>query len=345
MEHAQSIELKPFNTFGVEAQAEHYIAISSLAGARDVLRQALDKPVTILGGGSNTLFVRDVPGTVMHNQMKGIRTIEETEQSISVQVGAGEDWHAFVSFCVERGYGGIENLALIPGTVGASPVQNIGAYGAEVKDTITQVQALYLADGKERIFSNQECDFSYRSSVFKESLKGQYLITSVVFRLAKHPVLNTSYGSIQTQLEKHAGDPTTWTIKHVFDAVVDIRKAKLPDPSVIGNAGSFFKNPIIDKKTHDVLLTRYPNMPSYELPDNHYKIPAGWLVETAGWKKIKRGPIGVYEKQALVITHSGEASGMDIYKFSEEIRRSIIKLFNITLEREINIVPVIAGAE
>lgn len=345
MECGESIELKPFNTFGVEATAEHYIAVSSLSEAKAVLRNALNKPIIVLGGGSNTLFVDDVVGTTIHNRIEGIEILKETEKSVDVQVGAGEDWHAFVLFCVEHGYGGVENLALIPGTVGASPVQNIGAYGVEVKDTITHVHALSLEDGEERVFTNEECAFSYRSSVFKQALKGKYLITSVVFRLEKIPTLHTSYGSIRAHLIQNAGNSESWTIKSVFDAVVEIRTAKLPNPNIIGNAGSFFKNPIIDAKKYVDLLERYPDMPSYMLSEHSYKIPAGWLVEMAGWKEIKQGTVGVHEKQALVITHRGGASGMDIYKFSEEIRRSIIRLFDIDLEREINIVPAVTHKE
>lgn len=343
MEQKHSVELKLLNTFRVDALAEHYVAISTLDDAKRVLTGVIAKPITILGGGSNTLFVGTVSGTVIHNQIKGIRKIEESAQSVYLEVGGGENWHEFVSSCVENGYGGIENLALIPGTVGASPVQNVGAYGVEVRDVIARVHTLSLITGEERTFTNEECDFSYRGSVFTGSLKGKYLITAVVFKLEKYPLLQTEYAALEQLLEQDAGDRMTWTIKSVFDAVVKIRKAKLPDPNVIGNAGSFFKNPIVDQKKYTELQAIYPHIPGHVLLDGSYKIPAGWLIEAAGWKQVKRGSLGVHEKQALVITHKGGATGLEIYKFSEDIRRSVMELFNIELEREINIVPALVG--
>ncbi len=253
-----------------------------------------------------------------------------------VKVGAGVNWHRFVLYCIDRNLGGVENLSLIPGNVGASPMQNIGAYGVEIKDVFHELTAWNIAEKKIRFFNNSECEFGYRESIFKKKYKAQFIILDVTFRLSKNPIFNISYGAIKSELEKM--NVHELTIRSISEAVIKIRKSKLPDPFVIGNAGSFFKNPEIHKQQLQELLLIYPGIPNYKINDETFKIPAGWLIEQCGWKGYRKGDAGCYEKQALVLVNYGGASGMDIYKLSEEIKQSVLRNFSIKMETEVNII-------
>lgn len=339
MKIQQNISLKEYNTFGINSKASEFIEINSKNEVIDFIKSnnLNEKPHLILGGGSNILLTQDFDGLVIKNNIKGIK-VEENESSIKLNVGAGEDWHQLVMFCIENKYAGIENLSLIPGCVGASPMQNIGAYGVEVKDVITQVGAIDIESGEEKVFSNKECEFGYRTSVFKTNLKGKYFITSVEFQLSKTPDFKVSYGDIKKQLAKNGVNEVDLSIKAVSDAVIAIRERKLPNPKEIGNSGSFFKNPIITKAEFDELKVVYKDMPAYELPQGGYKVAAGWLIERAGWKGYTDGNYGVHKNQALVLVNYGDASGKMIYNLSERIVRDIRRRFGIELEREVNII-------
>lgn len=335
MKIQQNISLKPYNTFGIDVKASQFVEITDKSKLKTVLEKNT-LPLLILGGGSNLLLTKDFDGLVIKNNIKGIDIVEEDNQSITLKVGAGENWHEFVMHCITNNYCGIENLSLIPGNVGASPMQNIGAYGVEVKDLITKVEALNLKDFSVKEFTNQECKFGYRTSVFKTSEKGNYFISSVTFKLSKTPNLNTSYGAINNELQDRS--ITNPTIKDVSDAVIAIRQSKLPNPSEIGNSGSFFKNPVVSVEVKNKILKNFENAPNYPQPDGTYKMAAGWLIEQCGWKGKMIGNYGVHDKQALVLVNHGGAKGSDIYKLSEDIIESVKDKFNITLEREVNII-------
>lgn len=334
------ISLKPYNTFGIDAKASDFIDISSSTQAIDLFSNENLQNMNhlILGGGSNILLRKDFDGIVIKNSILGIEVIKENEAEVEVKVGAGENWHTFVLFCLSNGYYGLENLSLIPGNVGASPMQNIGAYGVEVKDFISKVTAIEIETGKVKAFDNTECQFDYRSSIFKTIYKGQFFIVSVNFKLSKIPILKIEYGAIRQQLESKEIDLNNILPKDVSDAVIEIRKSKLPDPSEIGNAGSFFKNPIVRKAKRDELLKNYNDLPSYAINDNSFKLAAGWLIEKAGWKGHRKGDCGVHKRQALVLVNFAHASGEEIYQLSEEILLSVKKKFGVELEREVNII-------
>lgn len=334
------IELSGLNTFGIPAKAKSYIELNSLEEAVSFFRTSYpeNENTLILGGGSNILLTSDFDGLVIKNELKGIHLIKEDNQHVELKVGAGENWHQFVLFCVGKGYGGIENLSLIPGNVGASPMQNIGAYGVEVKDVITEVEAIKIDSAELQYFSNQDCQFDYRSSIFKTKLKHQYFITSVSFKLDKAPIFKTDYGAIKEQLKLNNIKLEELSIQAISDAVIAIRQSKLPDPSELGNSGSFFKNPVVDHSLFSKLRSSYPDMPSYPLSDKKYKLAAGWLIEKAGWKGFREKDYGVHEKQALVLVNYGKASGKEIFKLSDRIVASIKEQFGIVLEREVNII-------
>jgi len=330
-----NISLKPYNTFGIEVFAKKFVEVSSQAILKHVLENNRDS-LLILGGGSNVLLTDNYNGLVVKNNFKGIDVLQETDKEVVLKVGGGENWHEFVMYCVEHGFAGIENLSLIPGSVGASPMQNIGAYGVEVKDVIVEVEAFNLSDYSVKVFDNDACEFGYRSSVFKTSQKGIFFITSVTFKLTKEGSLNTTYGAIENELkEMNISSPS---IKDVSDAVINIRESKLPDPKKIGNSGSFFKNPIITKGELDNILLEFAEAPNYLQKDGTYKIAAGWLIEQCGWKGKKITNYGVHDKQALVLVNYGGASGTQIFELSSEIIKSVEKKFKITLEREVNII-------
>ena len=332
----ENVNITPFTTFGIQTYSKYFNAFSSVEELSSLLLEVKNKQLLILGGGSNILFQRDFPGVILRNEIKGIETVEENENEVILKAGAGEVWHELVLHTISKGWGGIENLSLIPGSVGASPMQNIGAYGVEVKDVFVSLEAIEIATGQRRTFPHEECHFGYRESVFKKELKGKYIITSVNYRLSKKPQLSTHYGAIENELKSRG--ITEPTIKDVSDAVISIRQTKLPDPKVIGNAGSFFKNPIILKSAYQKLKERYKDMPSYEVDEQHVKVPAGWLIDQAGWKGKTFGDCGVHKNQALVLVNYNDAKGKDIYELSETIIQDIIRKYGIQLEREVNII-------
>lgn len=300
-----------------------------------VAANAVSKQKLILGGGSNILFTNDVDALVMKNEIEGIEQTGEDEKHVYIKAGAGVNWHRLVMYCVENKFAGMENLALIPGNVGASPMQNIGAYGVEIKDIFHQLEAFHLSDNCSKIFGLDECEFGYRESVFKRQYKGQFVITSVTYKLNKVPRFNTSYGAIQQELDKMGIQELS--IEAVAQAVINIRRSKLPIPEEVGNAGSFFKNPLVDKMQFAQLQQQYPSLPFFPLDATHVKVPAGWLIEQCGWKGVRRGDAGCYPKQALVLVNYGQAKGKEIYALSEEILQSVKAKFGIVLEREVNV--------
>lgn len=333
-----NFSLKSYNTFGLDVVSKNFIEVSDSQELKFILHEiSLKKePLLILGGGSNILFTKNFDGIVLKNGILGLEVVKENDDFVEVKVGAGEQWHGFVLWCIKQGYGGVENLSLIPGTVGAAPMQNIGAYGVEIKDVFVSLEALNLETLEFEIFNNSDCQFGYRQSVFKNIKKDKYIITDVTFKLSKNPVLNTSYGAIKDVLDEHG--VTNPSIKTVSDAVIEIRSSKLPDPSKIGNAGSFFKNPVITQSVFEKLKNNYHDIPSYLLQDGLVKLPAAWLIEHCGWKGKRRGEIGVHDKQALVLVNHGNGHGSDIYQLAIDIQASVKNKFGIELEMEVNVV-------
>jgi len=331
----ENISLRSHNTFGIDVKTKKLATVKNVNELKNILSNNL-LPLCILGGGSNILFTKDFDGLIIKNELKGIQLINENDTEIYLKVASGEVWHEFVLFCIENNYCGIENLSLIPGSVGASPMQNIGAYGVEVKDFITEVEAMHLKSLKITYFSTNDCEFDYRSSIFKTKEKGNYFITSVTFRLNKQPNINTSYGAIQSELEaKGISNPT---IKDVSDAVICIRESKLPNPKEIGNAGSFFKNPSVSNEKAEALKNEFPAIPNYPQNNGTTKIAAGWLIEQCGFKGKTFGNYGVHKNQALVLVNYGGAQGKDIYALSETIIDAVQQKFGILLEREVNVI-------
>jgi UDP-N-acetylmuramate dehydrogenase len=330
-------DLKSYNTFGVKAEASLFVEVREADELQQVLESsvAAENEILILGSGSNILFTRNFDGLVIHNNIKGIKIIEENEEYALTRANAGEIWHELVEFAIGHDLGGIENLSLIPGTVGAAPIQNIGAYGVELKEVMVSLEAIEKSTGTKRIFRNEECKFGYRDSVFKNELKDQYVITSVDFRLLKNAGINTSYGAIKDVLkERGIAQPG---IRDVSSAVIAIRQSKLPDPAEIGNAGSFFKNPVIDKLDFEGLKLEFPEIPGYP-GEATVKVPAAWLIDQAGWKGITRGNIGVHKNQPLVLVNYGGGSGMEIYNLAMEVQASVAQIFGIELEPEPRII-------
>lgn len=333
---SQNVSLKPFNTFGIEAKASQFQAFSSVTALQSLLRSVGTSPLLILGGGSNLLLTQDFQGIVLKNELKGIAVIKENHEHVFVEVQAGENWHEFVLHAIANEWAGIENMSLIPGTVGAAPMQNIGAYGVEIKEVFDSLQAVEISTGEVHTFNKEDCQFGYRESVFKKSLKGKYVIVSVVFRLDKIPQFNTSYGAIRETLSEMG--ISELSIKAVSDAVIQIRQSKLPDPKEIGNAGSFFKNPEIEKIDFEGLKAEFPGIPGYQLPANKVKIPAAWLIEQAGWKGKTFGQIGVHKNQPLVLVNYGQGRGADLKDLAFKIRSSVAQKFGIELTPEVNII-------
>lgn len=334
----ENYPLKSLNTFGLDVKARYFVAVHSVEELRPVLADSVygRLPRLVLGGGSNLLFTKDFEGIVIKMSIKGIEKVKEDNEHVWLKVGAGENWHQFVLYCIEHAYAGLENLSLIPGTVGAAPMQNIGAYGVEIKDVFEALEAVKIEDGTIRTFTNQECQFGYRHSIFKQEVKDQYIIVSATFRLNKKPIFNTSYGAIQETLNKFG--VTTLSIKAISNAVIHIRQSKLPDPAKIGNAGSFFKNPSIEPSLYAQLKGTYPTIPGYEQPDGLVKVPAGWLIEQCGWKGKTAGNAGVHANQALVLVNRGNAKGEEIRKLAEAVQASVQEKFGITLSPEVNFV-------
>jgi UDP-N-acetylmuramate dehydrogenase len=333
-----NISLKPLHTFGTDVSATSYAVFNSV----DELVQLLSEKkvdlnnLLVLGGGSNVLFCQDFDGLVLKNEIEGISLVMETEEHFYVKAGAGVNWHQFVLYCVHHGYGGVENLALIPGSVGASPIQNIGAYGVELKDVFYELEALKIDDLKTVVMKKADCVFGYRDSIFKRAFKGKYIITSVTFLLHKKPVYNTTYGAINEELRSMGVDHPNGN--SIAQAVMNIRNSKLPDPSRLGNAGSFFKNPSIDTEDYNRLKESFPSIAGYPAENNKIKIAAGWLIEQCGWKGFRKGDAGCYEKQALVLVNYGNAKGSEILQLSNDIVHSVYEKFGIMLEREVNVI-------
>ncbi len=336
MQILSNFSLKKYHTFGIDISAQYFTEVNTVATFKELQQNPIYKnnPLFILGGGSNLLFTKNYAGLVIKNNLKGMEVINKNEDYVWLKIAAGENWHSFVLWCVANNYGGVENLSLIPGCVGASPMQNIGAYGVEIKDVCDEVQAIDLQTGEERTFTNTDCQFGYRESVFKHIYKNKYLITAVVFKLNKKPVFNTSYGAIEQELKAMGVEPS---IKAISDAVINIRSSKLPDPAKIGNAGSFFKNPEVSKQKHDELKQQFPNLVAYSLDNGNYKLAAGWLIEYCGFKGKRIGDAGVHVNQALVLVNYGTAKGEEIYKLSQQILDTVKDTFGVTLEREVNI--------
>ena len=331
----KNISLKAYNTFGIDVKASRFVSIASLYELKQLLNS--EKDFFLISGGSNLLLTRDIERLVVHINIQGISIDHEEENTVDLTVNAGENWHEFVLWCISENYGGLENLSLIPGNVGTSPIQNIGAYGVEVKDCITKVEALEIATNKLVSFSNEACNFGYRNSIFKNEVKGKYILTSVSFRLTtKNHQLTTAYGAIENELAVQKIKIPT--LKNISDAIIRIRKSKLPDPKEIGNSGSFFKNPVISKKQFLRLQKENPSIPNDPVSETEIKVPAGWLVEQSGFKGKRFGDAGVHEKQALVLVNYGSATGIEIFQLAEKIQQTVFKKFEIALEIEVNVV-------
>jgi UDP-N-acetylmuramate dehydrogenase len=334
MEITQNSSLQSLHSFGSNEKANYFATIDSIEAIEKSIQWAKEKntPYLILGSGTNILFTKTFEGLVLKMEIMGIKKLKETASEVYLEVGAGENWHHFVIYCVQKGWGGVENLSLIPGTVGAAPIQNIGAYGVEAKDCIESVTAYDTQSAQFITLQNSDCGFGYRTSLFKIE-KTRYIIISVQFVLQKQPIFRTEYGAIKEVLhQKNNKQPS---VEAISNAVIQIRAEKLPDPKKLGNAGSFFKNPTITKDFFEVLIAKFPKIIAYPITDDTYKIAAGWLIEACGWKGIQKGNVGCYEKQSLVIVHYNNGPGIEIYNFSEEIIQSVLTKFNILLEREV----------
>ena len=335
----ENVDLSPFNTFGIHAKARYLVTVTSVEEAREVFNGKLfrEHPHLVLGGGSNILLTKDFEGLVIKNEILGISVSGENDAIVRLKVGSGENWHRLVMYCVDHNFGGIENLSLIPGTVGAAPMQNIGAYGVEIREVIHNVEAIEMETGSIRNFKREECAFGYRESIFKQHLKGRYFISSITLSLTrKDHHFNTSYGAIKDVLEEKRVKELN--IRAISEAVIDIRKKKLPDPLLIGNAGSFFKNPSIDAASFDALIKQYPTIPSFPSENNLVKIPAAWLIEQCGWKGKTLDNIGVHKHQALVLVNYGGGDGSKIWKLAMDIQSSVKEKFNILLQPEVNVI-------
>ncbi len=332
----ENFTLKKYNTFGIDVKTQYFSICSLIDELKEsiTIQKKKNLPLMILGGGSNVLFTENFPGIVIQPALKGVEIVNENSRVVQLKVGAGEDWDEFVQYCVEKGWGGIENLSLIPGNVGTSPIQNIGAYGMEVKDVITEVETLEIETFKIHRFKNADCKFGYRDSIFKRALKGKHIITHVFFRLNKKPEFILDYGNLKEELRTF----DEINLQNIRKAVIDIRNAKLPKPEETGNAGSFFKNPVIDYNAFEQLKKSYPEIPSFVLDNKLVKIPAGWLIEKAGWKGKREGNVGVHEKQALVLINLGNASGKEVVQLAYKIQQSVKDMFAIELEMEVNVV-------
>lgn len=338
MEIRKNYPLRSLNTFNLNVDGKYYTEVASLEELEEALafKKRHDLPALILGGGSNILFTRDFPGLVIHIRFMGKELLRNENGEMWIKAGAGEPWDDFVSHCVDQGFGGLENLSLIPGTVGASPVQNIGAYGVEMKDRFESLEYFEFASGQVLLFTAEGCRFGYRNSIFKQEMKDRGIVLSVTFRLSENPLFDTSYGAIGDELKRMGVQELS--LESVRNAVINIRRSKLPDPAVTGNAGSFFKNPTVDDRKYQKLLNEFPDIVSYPQSGNMHKLAAGWLIDRCGWKGYREGDAGVHDRQALVIVNHGEATGEEIFRLSERIRTSVLEKFGIELEREVNVI-------
>lgn len=338
MEILTNFSLKNFNTFGIEAKAKQFVAVHSSAELKTILEQNKSQKKFILGGGSNMLLTKDIDALVIHVDLKGKKIKEENDDFVWVESQAGENWHEFVLWTINQNFGGLENMSLIPGNVGTTPVQNIGAYGTEIKDTFVSCEAMAIENQEVKTFTNSECHFGYRESVFKNEVKNQYIITSVVFKLTKrNHKINTSYGDIKAELAKNNPEGQTPTLKDVSNAVIAIRKSKLPDPKELGNSGSFFKNPILLKTDFEKIHQKFPEMRFFDISETEVKVPAGWLIEQAGLKGKRFGDAGIHKNQALVLVNYGNATGQEILNVSKIVQDTVFNTFGIHIEAEVNI--------
>lgn len=332
----ENFSLKKYNTFGIEVKTKYFVEYSTLNELSNFLgtqrKQGL--PLMFIGGGSNVLFTKDFEGYLLHSKINGVEIVKEEDDKVYLRVGAGEDWDEFVEYCVKNDWGGVENLSLIPGNVGTCPIQNIGAYGVEVKDVITEVESIEIDTLKKTLFTNEECRFGYRDSVFKGKLRGKHIINYVTFCLSKKHIFKLDYGNLKEALKEY----DQVNLQNIRQAVINIRDSKLPKPEVIGNAGSFFKNPVVHTNILENLKKSYADIPFYLQEDDSVKIPAGWLIEQAGWKGRNIGKVGVHEKQALVLINHGGASGQEIVDLALEIQKSVKEKFGIDIEMEVNVI-------
>ena len=337
MEITANFSLKNHNTFGIEAKAKQFVSVHSVAELKTVLQENSSQKKFILGGGSNMLLTQDIDALVIHVDLKGKKIIEENDDYVLAEAQAGENWHEFVLWTIGQDFGGLENMSLIPGNVGTTPIQNIGAYGTEIKDTFFYCEALNIKTLEVKKFTKEECKFGYRESIFKNEAKDQYIITSVVFKLTKQKhKINISYGDIAAELTKR--EIVVPTLIDVSNAIITIRQSKLPDPKELGNSGSFFKNPIIPKSDFERIHLLHPEMPSYTVSETEVKVPAGWLIEKAGFKGKRFGDAGIHKNQALVLVNYGNATGQDILNVSKDIQKTVKALFDIEIEAEVNII-------
>jgi UDP-N-acetylmuramate dehydrogenase len=337
MEIQHNFSLKKYNTFGIEAKAKQFVAVQSQEDLKSILAANQSQQKFILGGGSNMLLTKDLDALVIHIDLKGKKITAENEDFVWVESQAGENWHEFVLWTIDQNFGGLENMSLIPGNVGTTPVQNIGAYGTEIKDTFVSCKAMTIENQETKTFHKEECQFGYRESIFKNEAKNQYVITSVVFKLTKHNhKINTSYGDISAELAKN--DITNPSLKEVSNAVIAIRQSKLPDPKELGNSGSFFKNPILLRTDFEKIHQQFPEMKYFDISETQVKVPAGWLIEQAGFKGKRFGDAGIHKNQALVLVNYGNATGQEILNVSKNIQETIFKTFGIHIEAEVNII-------
>ena len=337
MEIVPNFSLKKYNTFGIEAKAKQFVAVNSVQDLETILQENKSQQKFILGGGSNMLLTKDIDALVIHIDLKGNKIIDENDDFVWVESQAGESWHEFVLWTINQNFGGLENMSLIPGNVGTTPVQNIGAYGTEIKDTFVSCEAMTIKSQEMKTFTKEECYFGYRESVFKNEVKNQYIITSVVFKLTKkNHKINTSYGDISSELAKN--NISNPTLKDISNAVIAIRQSKLPDPKVLGNSGSFFKNPILLKSDFGKIHQQFPEMKYYDVSETEVKVPAGWLIEQAGFKGKRFGDAGIHKNQALVLVNYGNATGQEILNVSKDIQDTVFKTFGIYIEAEVNVI-------
>jgi len=338
MEIAQNYSLKNLNTFGIDAKAKAFVIASDEDELFEILsaNELKSYPKFILGGGSNILLTKDFNGLVIKISVPGLEIIEEDEKNVIIEAGAGVNWNDIVEFSVERNLGGIENLALIPGTAGAAPIQNIGAYGEELSETFYYLRGFYIDTAKPAVFYKNDCDFGYRNSIFKNELKNKFVVSKIRLRLNKNPEIKIDYGNVKEELEKTG--KSDYTVKDVSQVIAAIRRQKLPDPAEIGNAGSFFKNPEIGSAEYNLLKERHPDIKGYLLGNGNVKVPAAWMIDKAGWKGFRKGNTGTHNRQALVIVNHGGATGEEILHFAKEVKRSVYEKFEIMLEEEVNVV-------
>jgi len=332
----QNHSLLNYNTFGLDVKTKYFLEFDSEEDLIDILKQRLvrENPLLVVGQGSNLLFLNDFDGVVLHSAIRGIQTVEETEDAVLIEVGSGVIWDDLVGYCVKQGWSGIENLSLIPGETGAAAIQNIGAYGVEIKDVVQKVKTIRIADGQSSVFEQEACHYAYRESVFKKELKGQFIVTSVIIRLSKKPVFNLSYNHLEKEVLKNG----TMNLENIRNTIIRIRESKLPDPKVLGNAGSFFMNPVVKRERYETLQLQYPDMPHYFVSEQEEKIPAGWLIEQCGWKGRTIGNVGVHAKQALVLINCGGAKGKEIAELAAMIQQSVAGRFGINLIPEVNFI-------